>query len=130
MSRGAYPEAETCFEASRALQPACWNLYALAICRYAQRDTEGGVPYLLEAMDRRPEDVSLARDVFRFLQECGQYDRIVERYTAFSTQLQQDGKLKFYLAPMPIWESWTKPRSSCMKTVVWWCRSSGRERCP
>ena len=98
MSRGAYPEAEACFEASRALQPACWNLYALAICRYAQRDTEGGVPYLLEAMDRRPEDVSLARDVFRFLQECGQYDRIVERYTAFSTQLQQDGKLKFYLA--------------------------------
>lgn len=98
ISRGAYPEAEACFEASRELQPACWNLYALAVCRYAQQDTEGGVPYLLEAMDRRPNDISLARDVFRFLQECGQYDRIVERYAALPLPLRQDGKLKFYLA--------------------------------
>ncbi len=98
MSRSAYTEAEACFHASREREPSCWNLYALAVCRYAQGDAESGVPYILDAMDRHPDDVSLARDGFRFLQECGRNDAIVERYAAMNPELQQDGKLKFYLA--------------------------------
>ena len=49
-------------------------------------------------MDLRPEDLSLARDGFRLLQEDGRYAQIVERYARLSPALREDGKLKFYLA--------------------------------
>ncbi len=98
ISRGSYSEAEACFKASQRLTPTCWSLYGLAVCRYAQQDIQGGIPYILEALNRNPGNISLARDACRFLQECEQYASIVEKYAAMPPELQQDGKLKFYLA--------------------------------
>ena len=70
----------------------------MASCRYAQIDVPLAVSWILRAMERKPTDLSLARDGFRLLQEDGQYAQIVERYGTLPPALRKDGKLKFYLA--------------------------------
>ncbi len=98
LCREEYPQAEACFQRSEALQPTCWGAYAMASCRYAQIDVPLAVSWILRAMERKPTDLSLARDGFRLLQEDGQYAQIVERYGTLPPALREDGKLKFYLA--------------------------------
>lgn len=90
--------AETCLQTAASLQPSCWSSYGLAACRYADGDLSGAIEHILHALSLRPGDVSLARDVFRFLQEAKRDEAIIACFEQLPPALQQDGKLRFYLA--------------------------------
>ncbi len=96
--RGDYARAEQCLLRSAELQSSCWSSYGLAACRYIAGDLEGGLRHILEARRQNPKSLSLNRDVFRFLQENGQYKDMVALYETLPEAHKKDGKCKFYLA--------------------------------
>ncbi|MDD4545684.1 MAG: DUF5107 domain-containing protein [Oscillospiraceae bacterium] len=98
IGRGDYLNAARSLETSWSIQPSCWISYGLAACCYADGDLENAVKHILDALKFNPDDVSLARDCFRFMYEADMFGEIQECYKNISVSLQQDGKLKFYLA--------------------------------
>ena len=93
-----YHQAADSFSKSLKIEPSCWAYYGLAVCRYALGEFEASIENIIQAHRLNPSDISLARDMFRIMNENERYHGIIELYNLMDEKLQKDGKLKFYLA--------------------------------
>lgn len=98
ISNTRYEQAINSFKKSIEMQPSCWAYYGLAVCRYTLGDNVKSIEYIKLAYKLNPSDISLARDMFRLMNENECYQEIIELYNSMDAALQNDGKLKFYVA--------------------------------
>lgn len=98
LAAGDYEEASSWFEKSISKEQSCWSYYALFVSEFLLGKMKDSIGYLIKGFDLNPTDLSLARELFKFLSMDERYDEIFNKYDELEEELKQDSRIRFYLA--------------------------------
>lgn len=91
-------EAEKAFETSIKLMPSCWAYYGLCSLESVRGNKKNAAMFAYKALMYKRNDISIAKEAFKFLFEAEFYELIIEINKNFTEQIQNLGRIKMYVA--------------------------------
>lgn len=91
-------ESEKAFKTSIKLEPSCWAYYGLCNLESVKGNKKNAAMFAYKALMYKQDDISIAKEAFKFLFEAEFYELIIETSKKLSKQIQDLGRIKMYVA--------------------------------
>ena len=91
-------DARNALDRSMRLKPSCWALYGLSNIERMEGNSETSAMLVMRASLMKPDDVSLAREALKQMQDSGMYAEMLHYAGRLSDEVNKEGRIKLYKA--------------------------------